>query len=92
MEAFVLEHLQRTDRIWLSKEEVDVVLGLRAAARVHGEPTCEGELDLVVAERRRGALHRRQELAEPTIAGHGGIVSGASDVQSSGTEGAWEKP
>jgi len=61
------ERLLRPFDVALAHEEVDVVVGRRAAARPRGEPAPEEERHLRVAQRGRAALHRLDELEEGVV-------------------------
>jgi hypothetical protein len=64
--------LLRALRVLRLHEEVDVVLGLRAAARPHREPAAERERNLGVAQRAGGLLQRVEDHLEVEVDGHAG--------------------
>ena len=63
-EARFGEHLQRALRVLRLDEEVEVVLGLRAAARPDRNAAAQDEGHAGLAQRRGGALQRLQKLVE----------------------------
>ena len=61
------ERLERALGVLLAHEEVDVVLGGRAAARPAGEAAAEQEGDAGVAQRRGRDLHRIDQLGRSSV-------------------------
>ena len=57
----LLEHLERAVGVLGLDQEVDVVVGVGPAPGVDGDAAGQGERDLGVAERARGAAHRVEQ-------------------------------